>query len=88
MAVCDCCGRNKADVKIRVGLRGMDDCGPSPQNPFTVLFVMILSRVPADSAQPSNAGCSAESSGRRNRFKTERRFSPARSFDGAETDAS
>jgi len=27
MPACDCCGRDKPDVKIRVGLRGVDSRG-------------------------------------------------------------
>jgi hypothetical protein len=34
MAVCDCCRRDKPDVKIRVGLRGIDSQGNSTANPF------------------------------------------------------
>jgi hypothetical protein len=34
MAICDCCGRDKPDVKIRVGLRGADHRGHSTEKPF------------------------------------------------------
>jgi len=34
MAVCDCCRRDKPDVKIRVGLRGTDGRGNSTAKPF------------------------------------------------------
>jgi hypothetical protein len=34
MAVCDCCGRDKPDVKIRVGLRGLDHRGHITAKPF------------------------------------------------------
>jgi hypothetical protein len=34
MAVCDCCRRDKPDVKIRVGLRGIDSRGNSTAKPF------------------------------------------------------
>ncbi len=34
MAVCDCCRRDKPDVKIRVGLRGIDSQGNSTTKPF------------------------------------------------------
>jgi hypothetical protein len=34
MAVCDCCGRDKPDAKIRVGLRGLDHRGHITAKPF------------------------------------------------------
>jgi hypothetical protein len=34
MAACDCCGRDKPDVKIRVNLRGLDHHGHSTPKPF------------------------------------------------------
>ena len=34
MAACDCCGRDKPDVKIRVNLRGIDHRGSSTAKPF------------------------------------------------------
>jgi hypothetical protein len=34
MAVCDCCGRDKSDVKIRVDLRGVDHRGYRTAKPF------------------------------------------------------
>ena len=34
MPACDCCGREKLDVKIRVGLRGIDSRGKSTVRPF------------------------------------------------------
>ena len=61
MPVCDCCRRDKPDVKIRVGLRGIDNRGKNTARPSTVLFAMITSRGPVDSGQPSNAGCSTKS---------------------------
>jgi len=34
MAVCDCCGSYKPDVRIRVGLRGLDHRGHRTAQPF------------------------------------------------------
>jgi len=34
MAVCDCCGNDKVDVRIRVGLRGLDARGRRTTKPF------------------------------------------------------
>jgi hypothetical protein len=34
MAVCDCCARDKPDVKIRVDLRGIDHRGSITVKPF------------------------------------------------------
>ena len=34
MPVCDCCRRDKPDVKIRVGLRGVDNRGKNTARPF------------------------------------------------------
>jgi hypothetical protein len=34
MAACDCCGRDKPDVKIRVDLRGIDHPGSITAKPF------------------------------------------------------
>ena len=34
MAACDCCGRDKPDVKIRVDLRGIDHSGYRTLKPF------------------------------------------------------
>jgi hypothetical protein len=34
MAACDCCGRDKPDVKIRVDLRGKDHRGSVTAKPF------------------------------------------------------
>jgi hypothetical protein len=34
MAVCDCCGTDKPDVRIRVGLRGLDHRGHITATPF------------------------------------------------------
>ena len=34
MAACDCCGRDKPDVKIRVDLRGIDHRGYITAKPF------------------------------------------------------
>jgi hypothetical protein len=34
MAACDCCGTDKPDVKIRVGLRGADSRGNITATPF------------------------------------------------------
>jgi hypothetical protein len=34
MAQCNCCGRDKPDVRIRVGLRGQDPSGSSTAKPF------------------------------------------------------
>jgi hypothetical protein len=34
MARCDCCGKDKSDVKIRVGLRGLDHRGHITPSPF------------------------------------------------------
>jgi len=34
MAVCDCCGAAKPDVRIRVGLRGLDHRGQITAKPF------------------------------------------------------
>jgi hypothetical protein len=34
MAVCDCCAREKNDVRIRVGLRGLDQQGQLTAKPF------------------------------------------------------
>jgi hypothetical protein len=34
MAACDCCGRDKPDVKIRVDLRGIDHRGSITAKPF------------------------------------------------------
>jgi hypothetical protein len=34
MAACDCCGKDKPDVKIRVDLRGVDHRGSVTAKPF------------------------------------------------------
>ena len=34
MAVCDCCGSDKTNVRIRVGLRGFDQRGQLTDKPF------------------------------------------------------
>ena len=34
MGMCTCCNRERADVKIRVGLRTLDTLGKSTTNPF------------------------------------------------------
>jgi hypothetical protein len=34
MPVCDCCRRDKLDVKIRAGLHGADNRGKSTARPF------------------------------------------------------
>jgi hypothetical protein len=34
MAVCDCCSNEKTDVRIRVGLRGLDQQGQLTAKPF------------------------------------------------------
>jgi hypothetical protein len=34
MAICDCCGKDKPDVKIRVDLRGRDHRGSVTAKPF------------------------------------------------------
>ena len=34
MAACDCCGKDKPDVKIRVDLRGVDHRGSITAKPF------------------------------------------------------
>lgn len=56
MAQCDCCGRDKPDVRIRIGLRGQDPSGSSTTKPFHVPFETIVSRVLAECALWSSAG--------------------------------